>query len=215
MNEYFLIFIAGLLGSVHCVAMCGGLISACAVRFGGGAGFSVKYNSGRVLTYTVLGLVMGLVGSTLSGLGALGGLQGLVPVAAGAFMVVIGLDLLGIAPKALRGFTAGRFPGFLSKAVKGRKPPAFVLGMMNGLVPCGLLYAVGVKAAAAADPVSGMLVMASLGAGTFVPMLFTGTVAGLAGRAREGLFTTASSVVIIALGVKSIIHGAGHIEMMF
>lgn len=220
MSDYAMIFMMGLLGSVHCLAMCGGLIMACSARCGGGARFSAEYNAGRVLTYVVLGAVMGLAGRTLASFGLFGGFQGMVPAVAGAAMILIGLDLLGVIPPGVKGYVARLLPGVLAEGLfpggsggkKGRAP--FVVGMLNGLVPCGLLYAVGVKAAATTSPVEGALVMAALGAGTFVPLLFAGTLTGLLDRRRAGLATTLSSVIIIALGVKSIFVGAGGMHMM-
>jgi len=211
-GEYALVFIAGVLGAIHCVGMCGGLVAACAVKCGGGARFSLAYNTGRVLSYSLLGVVMGFIGKTLVDTGLPGRLQGALPVVAGLFMILIGLELLGYLPPALKRFFTGLFPTSVSKVLLGgeiqkKRPAAFLLGMLNGLIPCGLIYAVGVKAAATADPLKGLLVMASLGAGTFVPLVLAGSLTGAASRLRTGLFTAISSVLIIALGVKAIYHG--------
>ncbi len=222
MTEYLVVFIAGFLGSVHCVGMCGGLVAACALKCGGGMRFSLAYNTGRVLSYSLLGLVMGLLGSTLAEAGAAGRLQGALPTVAGVFMILIGLELLGYLPSSLKRFFTGLFPSSVSRALVGgqirkKRPAAFVLGMLNGLMPCGLIYAVGVKAASTADPLKGMLVMAALGAGTFVPLLFAGGFTAALDRLRGGLLTTVSSVIIIALGVKSVYHGLAvmhHAHMM-
>lgn len=212
MSDYGLVFLAGVLGAIHCVGMCGGLIMACGVRCGGGFSFSLVYNTGRVLSYMVLGLVMGLLGKTLLEAGLPGRFQGALPIVAGVFMILIGLELLGYLPAGLKRFFTGLFPSSVSRALTGggikkKRPAAFVLGMLNGLIPCGLIYAVGVKAASTADPVKGMFIMASLGAGTFLPLLFTGSLTGVMGRLRAGLLTTVSSVLIIALGIKSVHHG--------
>lgn len=215
MNEYMLVFGAGLLSTIHCVAMCGGLIMACSVRFGGGLPFSFAYNTGRVATYTLLGLAMGLFGKTLASVSLFERFQGLLPTAAGLFMIVIGLDLLGLMPRGFKRLTSGVFPEAVSAALKGRRPPAVLLGMLNGLIPCGLIYAMGVKAASTADPVQGMLVMISFGIGTFVPLLFAGYLTGFMSNIRSGRMMTASAVLIMALGVKSIVHGAGHMHMIF
>ncbi|MFQ5735680.1 MAG: sulfite exporter TauE/SafE family protein [Thermodesulfobacteriota bacterium] len=213
MSDIFLVFLMGLFGSLHCVAMCGGLVSACSMRFGGGFWFSLKYNAGRVFTYALLGLVMGLLGKALISAGAFGRFQSLMPVIAGVFMVFVGLDLIGALPQSLKRLFAGLVPSPLSGVfrragtVDGRVAPV-LLGMLNGLIPCGLLYAVGVKAASTADPATGAMMMAALGAGNFLPLLFTGSLSGLL-RKKALAFTVASSIIIILLGVKSIILGAG------
>jgi len=212
MSDYWVVFLAGVLGAIHCVGMCGGLIMACGARCGGGLRFSFLYNTGRVLSYSLLGLAMGLLGKTLVEAGLAGSFRGALPIVAGVFMILIGLELLGYLPVGLKRFFTGLFPSSVSRALLGgglkkRSPAAFLLGMLNGLIPCGLIYAVGVKAASTADPVKGMLIMASLGAGTFLPLLFTGSLTGVMGRLRAGLLTTVSSILIIALGVKSVYHG--------
>src|SRR3972149_7954153 len=105
MNDYILLFFAGLLGSLHWVGMCGGLIMACGMKFGGGPSFSLTYNAGRVLSYAILGAVMGLLGKALIAAGLFGKFQGIMPIIAGLLMVLIGLDLLGYAPKGVRKLT--------------------------------------------------------------------------------------------------------------
>lgn len=212
MSDYSIVFLAGILGAIHCVGMCGGFITACGMKCGGWPSFALLYNSGRVLSYTVLGLLMGLVGKSLLAAGLFVKFRGALPVVAGVIMVLIGLELLGYLPAKLKRFFTGLFPSSVSRMLVGgeirkKRPAAFLLGIFNGLIPCGLIYAVGVKAAATADPFKGMLIMASLGAGTFLPLLIAGSLTGVMGRLRTGLLTTVSSVLIIALGVKSIYHG--------
>lgn len=218
MSDYLLLFTAGLLGALHCVGMCGGLIMACGMKFGGGASFSFAYNAGRVLSYALLGALMGLLGKALIAVGLFGKFQGIMPVVAGIFMILIGIDLLGYAPGWLKRITTGLFPRFFSdlligSQLKKRTPLPFVLGILNGLIPCGLLYAVGVKAAATADPVGGMLTMLAFGAGTIPALLLTGSLSVVQTRFRSNLISQASYVFIIALGIKSVLYGAGYLRV--
>lgn len=211
-GDYILIFLTGLLGVIHCVGMCGGLIMACGMKCGGGFSFSLAYNAGRVFMYVILGLLMGALGKMLIATGLFGQVQGILPVAAGAFMVFMGLEMLGLLPRRFKAYMTGFFPkapaGLLGK-IGGRRYAPFLLGMVNGTIPCAFLYAVGLKAASTADPIEGMLVMASLGAGTFVPLLFTGAATAMLGRFRSGLPYAAASILVIGLGVKSIAMGTG------
>lgn len=207
MNDYILLFSAGLLGSLHCVGMCGG-----------GPSFSLFYNAGRILSYTALGFVMGLLGKALIAAGLFGKFQGLMPVIAGIFMILIGLDLLGYMPKRLKKLTSGLFPKTLSDILVGgqlkkRQPAPFILGALNGLIPCGLLYAIGVKAAATADPLNGMLTMITFGAGTLPALLLVGSFSGVLGRGRSNVMANLSSVVIIFLGVKSVSYGVRYLKI--
>ena len=214
MGDYLLIFTAGALGALHCVAMCGALAAACGMKLGGGFRFSLVYNSGRLLSYAALGAFAGLIGRALFGTGLFGGLQSAVPVVAGVVMVAIGMDMLGLMPgfvkrRLLSVFPAGLLSRALARANKGSAVSsggraALIAGMLNGLVPCGLLYAAGLKAASTGSPVEGALATLSLGAGTFVPMLFAASITGL--RLKALPITAISSVIIIALGIKAILH---------
>jgi len=218
MNDYILLFFAGLLGALHCVGMCGGLIMACGMKFGGGASFSLAYNAGRILSYAILGAVMGLLGKALIAVGLFGKFQGVMPLIAGIFMILIGLDLLGYAPKGVKKITAGLFPKAISdrligNQLKGENPAPFILGIFNGLIPCGLLYAVGVKAAATADPVQGMLTMAAFGAGTLPALLLVGSFSGIMGRVRSGLLLNLSYLFIVLLGIRSVANGVEYLRI--
>ena len=218
MSDYILLFTAGLLGALHCVGMCGGLVTACGMRFGGGLSFSLTYNAGRILSYSFLGLLMGLLGKALIAAGLFGKFQGIVPIIAGILMVLIGLDLLGVVPKGLRGITSGLFPKALSdmlivNQLKKHQPTAILLGIMNGLIPCGLLYAVGIKAAATADPVQGMLTMAAFGAGTLPALLLIGSFSGITGKVRSGLLLKASYLFIVLLGIRSVANGVEYLRI--
>lgn len=218
MNDYTLLFSAGLLSALHCVGMCGGLIAACGMRFGGGTIFSIYYNAGRFFSYSILGLFMGLLGKALIATGLFGKFQGFLPVIAGALMIMIGLDLLGCMPKRLKKLTSCLFPKALSDVVLGsqltkRQPAPFLIGALNGLMPCGLLYAVGVKAASTADPVEGMLIMMAFCAGTLPALLLVGSFSGVWGRARSNVISNLSSVFIILLGVKSVSYGVRYLKI--
>ncbi len=219
MADYFLVFTVGLLGGLHCLGMCGGLIMACSLKFGGGLSFSLTYNAGRIASYVVLGALMGYLGRLLIATGLFGRFQVAVPVLAGVFMVIIGIELVGIMPVRVKRFFSGLFPVFLMQAFtpvnsRNKRPAAFFLGMANGLVPCGFLYAAGVNAAATADPVKGALIMASLGAGTLLPLLFAGSFSGLPARFRTGALPALSGIIVIALGLKSIVYSGQFMDML-
>ncbi|MDO8302932.1 MAG: sulfite exporter TauE/SafE family protein, partial [Sedimentisphaerales bacterium] len=217
-SDIALVFLVGLFGSLHCVAMCGGLVMACSMRFGGGVSFSLKYNAGRVLMYALLGLLMGFLGKALIAAGLFGRFQSVIPVAAGLFMVLIGLELLGVLPGRFKRLFSGALPSPVFRAAArlapgNRKAAPFLIGMLNGLIPCGMLYAAGIKAASTADPGQGAMIMAALGAGNFLPLLFAGSFSGFMRKLNSGAVAIASSVLIIALGVKSIIFGIGFTGM--
>lgn len=177
--ELWTAFILGLAGSLHCAGMCGPLALALPAAGKSAAGYALGrliYNGGRVITYGVLGAVFGVLGKTL----AVAGLQRWVCLGAGA-AILIGLLVSGhpAPPGPLTRIvgwlklTLGRLlqrPGFAS---------LFSFGLLNGLLPCGLVYVACAGAAATGGVVSSVEYMVVFGLGT-VPMMFG---IGLAGRA--------------------------------
>ena len=188
------LFLIGLAGSMHCVGMCGGF--ACAV--GGDARGGVAtlqrqliYNLGRVTTYCFLGAVVGHIGFLLVALCGDDSVVSLVQrglaVLSGALMVFIGLQFFGVF--RLRG--AVGFGGeTLSRALRDLiKAPGFgaplAFGVLNGFLPCPLVYAVAAQAAASGGPLPGLLTMAAFGLGTFPVMLLMAGIGVAWRRARS------------------------------
>jgi sulfite exporter TauE/SafE len=174
------LFLAGLAGSMHCIGMCGGF--ACAI--GGDARGGVAalqrqliYNLGRVTTYCFLGAVVGHIGFLLVALCGDDSVVSLVQrglaLLSGALMVFIGLQFFGVF--RFRG--AVGFGGeVLSRALRDLiKAPGFgaplAFGVLNGFLPCPLVYAVAAQAAASGGPLPGFLMMVAFGLGTFPAML--------------------------------------------
>lgn len=171
-------FLLGLVGSTHCAGMCGPLVLALPTAgierrrlFAG----RVAYNGGRLLTYAVIGLAFGLLGESF----ALAGLQRWISIAAGAAILS---GLLTSSNLALNGPTQK-----LVTSLKGRLGrllvrrgfvPQFGLGLLNGLLPCGLVYAAAAGATATSSAVDGTSYMLAFGLGT-VPMMLA---LGLAGQ---------------------------------
>jgi len=187
MTHYVLIFLAGVAASVHCVGMCGGF--ACAL--GGDARGPVAslrrqliYNLGRVMTYCFLGAMVGYLGVWLVGPGGEGTpaslAQRALAVVSGLLMVFIGLQFFGFFRRFSQGLTG--FGGEslatalrdLLKTPGSAAPLAF--GVLNGFLPCPLVYAFAAQAAASGGPASGFLTMAAFGLGTFPAMLIMGGV---------------------------------------
>lgn len=179
--------ITGVLGSLHCVGMCGPLALALplgntssATKFTG----TLIYNLGRIVTYSMLGLFMGLAGQTF----ALFGVQQYLSVAAGILIIVFVL-----LPKRKTDGPARGAMAFFSKirSMMGRlftrksKSSLLVIGLLNGLLPCGLVYMALAASAATGSIVNGMLFMAFFGLGTLPAMwtlAFWGNYIGLPAR---------------------------------
>ncbi|MFZ5562284.1 MAG: sulfite exporter TauE/SafE family protein [Pseudomonadota bacterium] len=178
----------GLLGSTHCVGMCGGVSAAFsfalpeAKRRGAPLFFyQLSYNLGRLLTYTLLGVAVGLLAHGILG----GWAQSPWPrVLAGGFMVVLGLYLAGWWNGLRRLESLGG--GLWQKLAPLRKHilpvdrpfKAVVAGGLWGFLPCGLVYSALTLALARADALVSGGAMLAFGLGTLPTLLITGTLAG-------------------------------------
>jgi sulfite exporter TauE/SafE len=170
-------FILGLVGSLHCAGMCGPLALALPPAGGTVPAYvmgRVAYNLGRIVTYCILGLVFGLVGATLW----LAGVQRWVSIALGLALLV-GLfasrRLVRWNPVLLVvDWLKSRMSGLLRRRSLGSLA---VLGLLNGLLPCGLVYAACAGATATGGVLAGVQYMAAFGAGT-VPMMLALSVSG-------------------------------------
>lgn len=182
--ELWTAFMLGVAGSAHCAGMCGPL--ALALPTGGKSGLALApsrafYNAGRVTTYCLLGVLFGWIGRSL----ALAGVQRWVSIGLGVAI------LLGIFVARARALTM-RFtlPVTWLKMALGRLlrqqnlASQYLLGVLNGLLPCGLVYIACVGAAATGGLFSSVQYMLVFGVGT-VPMMLT---LGLAGQALPVAF---------------------------
>ena len=171
MNELWPAFLLGLIGSLHCAGMCGPLALALPLTGGGALSFATgraAYNFGRVLTYCGLGVIFGLMGKTL----LLAGIQRWVSILLGILLLA---GLFGSRKLALsRPVTAA--VGWLKMRMSARlRQRSFssllLLGALNGLLPCGLVYVAGAGAVLSDSVLSGAACMAAFGAGTLPMML--------------------------------------------
>ena len=176
---YGMLFMVGLFTSVHCVAMCGGInLSQSLSSDKGGSTLlpSTLYNFGRVLSYTATGFLLGLAGFLLGGgkgFGISAFAQGILKLAAGLVMIIMGLNMLGIFPR-LRRF-APRLPrSNLVTRMRIHYVRPLVVGLLNGLMPCGPLQSMQIIALASGHPVTGALSMLSFSLGTVPLMLGLG-----------------------------------------
>ena len=171
---YLALFVVGLVTSLHCVAMCGGInLSQCIKSTDSNSSKSTLkpsflYNSGRVISYTLIGGVVGGLGAALSFTETT---KGLVVILSGLFMIIMGLNLFGAFPWASR--LLPRFPTFLKSrkdvASSGRGP--LVVGLLNGLMPCGPLQAMQLYALGTGSFIAGASSMLAFSLGT-VPLMF-------------------------------------------
>jgi hypothetical protein len=218
MIDVSLVFVAGLLGSAHCVGMCGGFALAAGTTSDRSASLirQALYFTGKTLTYTIMGATVGLVGATLGA--TVAGVQDVVSIVAGVVMLVLGLHLLGVL-RRLKGMgTLMHWPPFrkAARTVMQRRTAtgALGLGLLNGLLPCGLVYGMLAMAAATGTAVGGALTMFVFGVAT-IPALFALAWIGhlLRPAWRHRLHQT-SGVVVVLLGLITVLRGTPAMHLL-
>jgi sulfite exporter TauE/SafE len=229
--------VMGLLGSPHCVGMCGGIATALAPAPAKGADarrpvrdvvIGVALGVGRIATYAALGAVAGGLGRVVVG-GAGSAAGPLLRVALGVLLVGVGLSIAGWWPGALAGLerVGARVWEALAPVARHVVPVddplrALAAGALWGLLPCGLVYAALAGAAASGSPVDGAGWMTAFGLGTLPAVLGAGWMAGrLRQWTRRVEVRRVAGVVLLASGVWTAVapigmrhgshqHAAGH-----
>lgn len=174
-------FLIGLFGSFHCIGMCGPIALALPVQQGNRLNLivgRVLYNVGRALTYGLIGLVFGLVGQSLS----LVGFQQSVSIIAGVLILLMVLLPSKISQKLYLLKPAYGFTNFLKKKFgillrKKSLSSIFFIGILNGFLPCGLVYIAVAGAIASGGYIEGALYMFVFGIGT-LPIMLAVSLAG-------------------------------------
>jgi hypothetical protein len=206
-------FVTGLLGSAHCFGMCAGISGLFAVNAEVAAlktqvPRAIAYNSGRVLSYALLGLLVALVGNTT--VVAIPELAAPIRLASGILIILVGVQLASnwrlLKPLESAG---ARLWQKIAPVAKGLVPveslgQALGLGLVWGWLPCGLVYSVLLLAAATAEPLGGALVMVAFGLGTMPAMIATGVSASRLARFMSGK-RLGAGLLIILLGLATIL----------
>lgn len=207
---------ASLVGSLHCVGMCGPFVA-----FYSGADGSTGarrllshavYSGGRLVAYVLLGLAAGAIGAALDLAGALTGVQRVAAVVAGVVMVAWGV----IALLRIRGFKMFRHSGRSllggwsrrAFSIVGRRPPlvrAAAVGLLSGALPCGWLWAFLVTAAGTGSAIAGATVMAAFWLGTVPSLVAVGLGAQLIGAPLRRHVPALTAILLVALGVFAIL----------
>ncbi|HEY5512910.1 MAG TPA: sulfite exporter TauE/SafE family protein [Geomonas sp.] len=213
MIEIWLAFLAGLAGSFHCIGMCGGIVAALAMTgagqsFGSRLQFQLCYNLGRVSTYTLLGALAGLIGSSLD-LMALRSVSSWFFIGANLFVIAVGLSsalgLNALNLSSLEGRGARFFAAPVRRAISSKSALAFFpLGLALGFLPCGLVYAPLMVAAASGGPGLGAATMAALGLGTFPVLLLLGTASSAISGALRSAMLRAAGLAVALMGAAGL-----------
>lgn len=203
-------FLLGALTSTHCICMCGGIMlsqttDATMLSAKGNAAHcrsaSLSYNGARLLSYTLLGGAFGALGTAISYGGRL---KSLVFTMAGLAVALLGLRMWGLLPE-LRGKTSVcRQSGKTQRRLAG-KPAA--IGLLTGLMPCGVLYAMWIYSAGCGSAAKGALSMLAFGLGTVPLMLIFGALNSFIPAKWAKYMLRASAMLVCAMGLKMLLKG--------
>lgn len=202
------LFLVGALTSFHCVAMCGGINlgqSIVAAKNGRSPLRSnAEYQIGRLVSYTLVGGVVGLLGSVFSFSPAL---QGTLMAVAGILMLVVAFNLFG-AFKVLRKFQV-RVPKILAqKAARfSRGKGSFTIGLLNGLMPCGPLQSMQIYALGTGSFTAGAASMFCFCAGTMPLVFIFGTAGGGLSRKFAHFMPKVAAAAILVMGFSMLSNG--------
>jgi uncharacterized protein len=240
MIELPLIFLGGLLGSAHCVGMCGGF----AVMVGGRVNSwranlarQCVYSAGRIFTYAALGAVVGYAGLRLAqDMPRVVNAQGVLAIIAGMLLIgqglisagllsraklslVVALPTRGLAPAA-RGTQATAIIPCLTGGMLGSllrtqgSQAAFLAGMLTGFLPCGLVYGYLVLATSTNNPLAGLITMVAFGLGTVPLMVVTGAGMSLFSPAKREFVLHLAAWCVVATGVIALARGVYALEVV-
>jgi sulfite exporter TauE/SafE len=206
--DLIIILTTAFLGSVgHCIGMCGGIVVAySSSKLDSKTSYFVQtishlaYNFGRVTTYAILGTIFGLLGQVIAFTPTT---KGILFVLTGVLMILAGLSLLGnikflnSAEWSVSKYTW--YQNTFKRLILAKSYGSFyLLGMLNGIIPCGLVYSFAIFAASTASPLTGALVMATFGLATIPALFFLGVITKFLqkGSLRTSMMKFAALLVI-------------------
>lgn len=228
---YGMLFMIGLITSVHCIAMCGGINLSQTLQKEISKNTSRKmfqntlmYNMGRVVSYTIIGGILGAVG----GLAGIGDglqssflLQGSLKLFAGIITIIMGVNMLGIF-QGIRGCLKNhssklhkiqtsflhkkRIP-FVHKKISGGRKTPFIIGICNGFMPCGSLQSMQIVALASGDMFTGAFSMFCFSLGTVPLMLGFGSVVSAFGKHFTRQVLRVGAILVVVMGLSMMMQG--------
>ena len=200
---YGMLFITGILTSIHCISMCGAINLVAVYDTNKNYKRPLLYNLGRVISYTLIGGLVGLIGSifTLSNIA-----NGIVILIASLIMLLMSFNMLGIIDFKLP---------FKRIRIKRKTRNAFVVGLLDGLMPCGPLQAMQVYALSTGSFIKGALSMFLFSLGTVPLMLMVGVIYNLVKGNGKIIINKIASVLILILSLVMLNRGLSTLGINF
>lgn len=202
--EFFAGLLLGFIGSLHCVGMCGPLALALPFQSGNGSVIvnQFLYQSGRIVSYILLGLLAGLIGQSFF----IAGWQQGLSIVSGVLIIIIGLGIVhkGYLTAGLQSRIQKGFSSLLQK--KGSFTFAGI-GILNGLLPCGLVYIALGTSTASGQWQDGVLIMTGFGMGTLPAMVGISLVKSFSTTKFRIRLSKTAPILSVLVGVLLIIRG--------
>lgn len=210
--DYSLAFVAGFLGSGHCLGMCGALVSGYFMKAGKNKSYLpyFAYQFTRISVYTVVGVLAAALGVVLVSSGMFGKIQSILQMLIGGVVIFLALGILGWIPfqGSIRLIPMGVLrKGYATASQKGPILGAMIAGFLNGLMPCPLTFAMAVKATSATSLLEGGALMLAFGAGTLPMMLFISVAFGKMSAKLRGLMLKSAALIMMFMGFNTIHKG--------
>lgn len=207
MTTFWLVPLAGFLGSFHCLAMCGPFVSFYSFRPSQHPSLRhLAYHTGRLMSYLAVGLIVGLLGQGLLYVGAYLQVQKLLMIALGLGMIAIGIrhyfPSKSAIPKSL-----GALHFRLTKIIEdpSKVGGTYLLGMFSTLLPCGFLYSFAFAAGASGSPVSSLGIMFGFWLGTLPMLLGVGLIARKFEQKAARYLQQLTPICLIIFGILAIL----------
>lgn len=210
--DYTLAFAAGFLGSGHCLGMCGALVSGFFMKAGKSRSYwpYLAYQVARISVYATIGMVAAALGVVLISSGLFGKIQSVLQITMGLVVIALAMGVLGWIPwqGSMRLIPLGVLrKGYATANQKGPIVGSIIAGLLNGLMPCMLTFAMAVKATTASSVLEGGTLMLAFGAGTLPMMLFISVAFGKMSAKLRGFMFKAAAVIMLVMGLNTINNG--------
>lgn len=200
-TSFIMLLVLGFFTSFHCVGMCGGILLTQTINKDEDAAdkkssfkIALLYNSGRIISYTIIGGIVGALGSIFS---ATIEVQNFIKIIAGIFMIFSGLHMIGI-----KIFNNIKLPIFFKKStcVNNHKNP-FIIGYLSGFLPCGPLQIMQLYALSSGSFIMGASSMFVFSLGTLPIMLSFAYISSRVSKSFNERIYKYSGILIIILGI--------------
>ena len=210
--DYSLAFIAGVLGSGHCLGMCGALVSGYFMSAGKSRNYLpyFMYHLARISVYALVGIAAASLGVVLVSSGVFGKIQSILQMVIGMIVIILAFGILGWIPwqgsikllpmKVLR-------RGYKEANTRGPVVGSAIAGIMNGMMPCPLTFTMAVEATTAPTLLEGGALMLAFGAGTLPTMIFVSVAFGKISTKFRGYMLKSAAMIMILMGCNTIYKG--------